>query len=160
MATLVTVLAAVLAVALFVLPVVFPAFKAMRRRWRRRADIAEVSIVGAWDELLDTYTDHGIEIPRGLTRAELGDVLARPAVAALAAAVDTAVFGEHPPRAKPPSPTWDLLTAERRSVKAEARIDGRVRARSDPRFLRAHLAPASSCTVFTAARWKDLPCVS
>ena len=34
--------------------------------------------VGAWDELLDSYTDLGIEIPRGLTRAELGDVLARP----------------------------------------------------------------------------------
>jgi hypothetical protein len=143
------VLAVALAVVLFVLPIaVFPAFKLMRRRWRRQAGIAEVSIVGAWDELLDTYTDLGIEIPRGLTRAELGDVIDRPAVAALAAAVDTAVFGEHPPGVEASAATWDLLTAERRSVRAEAPIMRRVRATMTPasfvRTLRAHRPAQSS----------------
>ena len=148
-ATLVTVVAGVLAVALFVLPIaVFPAFKVIRRRWRRRASIAEVSMVGAWDELLDTYTDLGIEIPRGLTRAELGDVIDRPVVAALAAAVDTAVFGEHPPGVEASTATWDLLTAERRSVRAEATLTRRVHAAMTPasfvRTLRAHRRAQSS----------------
>ena len=148
-ATLITVLAAALAVVLFALPIaVFPVFKVMRRRWRRHADVAEVSIVGAWEELLDTYTDLGISIPRGLTRAELGDVLDRPAVAELAAAVDTAVFGEHPPGVEASAATWDLLTAERRSVRAAAPITRRVRATMTPasfvRTLRAHRHTQSS----------------
>jgi len=132
-ATLITALLAALAAVLVALPVaVFPLFKLMRRRWRRRAGIAEVSIVGAWDELLDTYTDLGINIPRGLTRAELGDVLDRPAVATLAAAVDKAVFGEHPPGADVSEATWGLLAAERRAVTAEAPLSRRVRAAITP----------------------------
>jgi hypothetical protein len=147
-ASLIKALAVVLAIVLFVLPIaVFPVFKLMRRRWRRHAGIAEVSIVGAWDELLDTYIDLGFEIPRGLTRAELGDVIDRPAVAALAAAVDTAVFGEHPPGAEASAATWDMLTAERRSVRAEAPITRRVRAAMSPAsFARTLRAPRQSQT--------------
>lgn len=142
-ATLITVLTAALGVALAVLPfAVFPFFKVIRRRWRRRASVAEVSIVGAWDELLDTYTDLGIDIPRGLTRGELGDVMDRPAVAVLAAAVDTAVFGEHPPGAEASTATWDILTVERRAVMANASLSRRIHAAMTPAsFVRTLRAP-------------------
>jgi hypothetical protein len=127
-ATLVTVLTAVLAVALIVLPIlVFPVAKAMRRGWRRHSGVAEVSMVGAWDELLDTYVDLGIEIPRGLTRAELADVLDRPAAVTLAAIVDRAVFAEHSPTAEASQATWGILTEERRAVAAEAPFRHRAR---------------------------------
>ena len=142
-ATLVTVLTVALAVALVAFPiVVFPVAKAIRRGWRRHVGVAEVSMVGAWDELLDTYVDLGIEIPRGLTRAELADVLDRPAAATLAAIVDRAVFAEHPPGAAASQATWGILTAERRSVAAESALGRRLRAALTPasfvHTLRAH----------------------
>ena len=99
-------------------------------------------MVGAWDELLDTYTDLGMEIPRGLTRAELADVLERPAAATLAAIIDRAVFAEHPPGTEASAATWDILTAERHAVAAEAPLTRRARATITPasflRTLRAH----------------------
>lgn len=132
-----------LAVALVALPLtVFPVAKALRRRWRRRASIPEVSIVGAWDELLDTYTDLGIELPHGLTRPELGDVLARPAVATLAAAVDAAVFGEHPPGQEASRSAWELVDLERHSIAAASALRRRLGATLTPRsFVRRLRTP-------------------
>ena len=102
-------------------------------------------MVGAWDELLDTYTDLGIHIPRGLTRAELGDVLDRPAAAVLAAAVDTAVFGEHPPGTEASVATWEILTSERRAVAASSPLSRRVHAAMTPAsFVRTLRAPRQS----------------
>lgn len=148
-AILVKVLTAALAVALAGLPIiVFPVAKTIRRGWRRHAGVAEVSMVGAWDELLDTYVDLGIEIPRGLTRAELADVLDRPAAATLAAIVDRAVFAEHPPSAEASRATWQILTEERRAVASEAPIRRRARSVLTPasfiRTLRAQRHAQSS----------------
>ena len=148
-ATLVTVLTAALAVALVGLPIiVFPVAKTIRRGWRRHAGVAEVSMVGAWDELLDTYVDLGMEIPRGLTRAELADVLDRPAAATLAAIVDRAVFAEHPPSNEASQATWGILTQERRAVAAEAPFGRRFRSALTPasfiRTLRLHRHAQSS----------------
>lgn len=149
-ATVATTLTAALAVVLVALPIaVFPAFKMARRRARRRAPVPEVSMVGAWDELVDSYTDFGVVVPRGLTRAEFGDVVDRPAAVALAVAVDTAVFGEHPPTADAAAATWAILTAERRRLSAESRAPGRLRAAFTPASFvrtvridrRAHAAP-------------------
>lgn len=136
--TILAVLTGVLAVALVVLPLlVFPVAKAMRRTWRRHAGVPEVAMVGAWDELLDTYTDLGIDLPDGLTRAELADVLGRPAAATLATIVDRAVFAEHPPGAEASQATWGLLLDERRAVASEATFRRRVRAKVTPAsFLR------------------------
>ncbi len=142
-AALVKVLTVALAVGLVMWPLlVFPVAKVMRRRWRRLSEVPEVAMVGAWDELLDTYTDLGIEIPRGLTRAELADVLARPAAVTLADLIDRAVFAEHAPGPEASANTWQILTAERRAVMAEARLVRRARATITPssfkRTLRAH----------------------
>lgn len=140
---LLAVLMVALAGVLLVLPlVVFPVAKVIRRGWRRRAGVPEVAMVGAWDELLDTYTDLGLEIPYGLTRAELADVLERPAAATLAAVIDRAVFAEHPPGTEESAATWDILTVERREVAAAAPWTRRLRAMVTPasfiRTLRAH----------------------
>ena len=140
---LLAVLMVALAGVLLVLPlVVFPVAKVIRRGWRRRAGVPEVAMVGAWDELLDTYTDLGLEIPYGLTRAELADVLERPAAATLAAVIDRAVFAEHPPGTEESAATWDILTVERREVAAAAPWTRRLRAMVSPasfiRTLRAH----------------------
>jgi len=132
-ATLVTVLTVALAVVLGALPfLVFPVAKVVRRRWRRRSRFAEVSMVGAWDELLDTYADLGMELPRGLTRAELADVLGRPAAATLAASVDRAVFAEYPPGPEDSAATWDALMTERRAVASQAPLMRRMRAAMTP----------------------------
>ncbi len=142
-ATLVTFLTGALALTLVVLPLlVFPVMKSIRRRWRRHGRAAEVAMVGAWEELLDTYTDLGFELPRGLTRAELADVLERPAAMALASQVDEAVFGERSPTGEAATAAWDIFAAERRAVGAEVTMTRRARAVMTPssflRTLRVH----------------------
>src|SRR5690606_35767027 len=78
---------------LFVLAplLVFPLAKAARRRWRKRAAVPEVALVGAWHELIDTYVDLGLEVPVSLTRMETADVLGREVASEVADAVDRAV---------------------------------------------------------------------
>ncbi|MFV0634867.1 transglutaminase-like domain-containing protein [Demequina sp.] len=127
---------------LVVLPfLVFPVAKASHRRWRRRAAVPEVAMVGAWEELMDRYTDAGIEIPRGLTRAEVADVLARPPAVAVAAIVDRAVFAEHPPSREASQGLWDIVDDERRALKRElswwARLTSTFTPASFMRTLRA-----------------------
>jgi hypothetical protein len=122
---------------------VFPLAKSSRRRWRRRRNSVEVSLVGAWEELVDSYVDLGIEVPRGLTRAETADVLGRPVAATIAATVDEAVFGEARPSAQTSESTWRLLDAERRAVAKELPWRRRARARLSASSLRrAGRAPA------------------
>lgn len=108
---------------------VFPVAKSSRRRWRRRHTSAEVSMVGAWEELVDTYVDLGLDVPRGLTRAETADVLGRPAAATIAATVDRAVFSEEAPTSQARDAAWRLLDAERRAVAKGTRLRRRLRAR-------------------------------
>src|SRR5699024_11173578 len=92
----------------------FPAGKWLFRRWRRKAVVPDVAIVGAWAELMDRYVDAVVEVPVGLTRAETADVLDRPAAVAVAAIVDRAVFAEHPPTHQASEALWQVLDDERR----------------------------------------------
>jgi hypothetical protein len=122
---------------------VFPLAKRSRRRWRRRHRSVEVSLVGAWEELVDAYVDLGVDVPRGLTRAETADVLGRPVAATIAATVDRAVFSESAPSAQASDATWRLLEAERRAIAKEMPWRRRLRARFTPTSLRrAARAPA------------------
>lgn len=130
------VLAAATAVALVLLPLlVFPVAKRARRRMRRRAREPEAAMVGAWDELVDIYIDHGIEVPQGLTRTETADAVDRPAALELAELVDRAVFSEHPPAVETSAHSWRLLDQERREIVRKAGFRTRVRAALTPASL-------------------------
>jgi hypothetical protein len=87
--------------------------KRYRRRGRREAKVPEVSLVGAWYELVDIYVDNGIPMPREATRSQLARVSGRPSAVALAAAVDRAVFAEHPPGRESSEAAWQIVDAER-----------------------------------------------
>lgn len=118
---------------------VLPLAKASRRRRRRRATQPEVRMVGAWEELVDRYVDLGFDIPRGLTRAEVSDVLERPQASTVAVLVDQAVFAEHPPTPEWGDEVWSIVDNEVREVTAAAPRMRRLRARFTPASLRARL---------------------
>lgn len=131
---------------------VFPVAKALRRTWRRRAPVPEVAMVGAWHELIDTYVDHGIEVPHRLTRLETADLLDRPAAATLAAVIDRAVFAEHPPTKEASEATWDILAEERRAIASSTSLFGRIRATMTPASLMRHLRARKTLTSPTLRR--------
>lgn len=124
-----------LALALLLAPLaVLPVAKALRRRWRRQAQ-AEVSMVGAWEELVDAYVDAGFEVPERLTRGELADLVDREAALVAAYAVDSAVFAEHAPTLEERDALWRLVDDERRQLTAEMRLRQRLGARLSPASL-------------------------
>jgi hypothetical protein len=124
-----------LAALLLVLPALVLVFaKLSRRRLRRGMKVPEVSVVGAWDELVDSYADFGLAVPRALSRAEFARATGRPAARELAALVDRAVFAEHPPGRDASASSWELLDAERAEL---------AHASSFSRRLRALVSPAS-----------------
>lgn len=159
-----------LAALLLVLPVVvLIVAKVVRRRGRRASPVPEAGLVGAWSELVDSYLDHGIEVPDGVTRSAVASAVGRPAATALAQAVDAAVFAEHPPGQVTRDEAWALVDAERRALGSEATLRGRLRALVRPTsFLRGlgtdglvprGLKPGElrsvSLTPFTRLRRKD-----
>lgn len=114
---------------------VFPLAKSLRRKWRRRVAVPEVAMVGAWQELIDTYVDHGIDVPQGLTRLETADVLERPTASVMAAVIDRAVFAEHPPTQEARNATWEMLDLERKEISSSVPLFGRIRATFTPASL-------------------------
>ncbi|MFN3867374.1 MAG: transglutaminase-like domain-containing protein, partial [Demequina sp.] len=138
---------------LLVLPfLVFPVTKRMHRRWRRRVAVPEVAMVGAWEELMDRYVDAGIDVPRGLTRAETSDVLDRPAAASVAAIVDRAVFAEHPPTREASEALWAMLDDERAALRREIPMSRRIRASLTPASLLLRLRSQRTQEVSTLRR--------
>ena len=125
---------------LLVLPVLVLAFaKSSRRRWRRASRVPEVSIVGAWEELVDTYADNGMPVPRAASRREFALASARPTAVALATLVDRAVFAEHPPGRDVSEHSWQLLDEERAQLAAATGFKQRLIARLSPAsFLRSY----------------------
>lgn len=127
---------------------IFPVAKSARRRWRRRAAVPEVAMVGAWHELIDNYVDLGIPVPVALTRAETADVVDREAAAFVADAVDRAVFSEHPPTRESSEEAWGIVARERKAVAAQVPLARRIRAAFTPtsliRTLRAHSTNTTS----------------
>lgn len=88
--------------AIVFLPMLFVALAKRRRRGRRRSERPDRSSAGAWDELVDRYSELGFEPPERATRLQTASVLGRQAteqglgagteLATLAAAVDRDVF--------------------------------------------------------------------
>lgn len=122
-----------LAALLLVLPALVLVFaKISRRRLRRSMRVPEVSVVGAWDELVDSYADFGLAVPRALSRLEFAKATRRPAALQLAALVDRAVFAEHPPGRDASVSSWELLDAERAELSLGSTVSRRLRALVSP----------------------------
>ncbi len=131
---------------------IFPLTKWARRRWRRHAATDEVRIVGAWDELIDTYVDLGFNIPQGLTRLELADVLERPHATELALVADRAVFAAHPPEADSGNHAWELVRAEKQQVAGLVPWGRRLRSLFTPASLVRTLRTQATTTTPTLRR--------
>ena len=115
--------------------------KTLRRRSRRDAPVPEVSIVGAWDELVDTYVDNGVEVERNQTRGAIASEIGRPAAVALAVTVDRAVFAENPPGRDASDHAWMLVDGERAALRRASTRMERVRAGLSPASFLRYLDP-------------------
>ena len=92
--------------------------KRVRRGRRRRSPVPEVSVVGAWAELMDTRTDTG-EPPLTGTRRDIAAAMGSAGAVELAALTDIAVFAEHPPTREAADRAWTLVDAERARIRTE-----------------------------------------
>ncbi|MWC00410.1 transglutaminase domain-containing protein, partial [Agromyces seonyuensis] len=99
--------------------------KSLRRRGRR-AGTPEAAIVGAWEELLDRYADLGVPFDQSATRASAAAASGRPAAVALAAAVDHAVFSEHPPPVELADWAWQTVDAELEELRGARTLRARI----------------------------------
>lgn len=127
---------AALALLLLLLPaLVLLVAKVVRARGRRDDAIPEVSIVGAWSELVAGYVDHGMPVPERVSRAAAAVAVARPRAAELAALVDRAVFAEHPPADDDRRTAWQLVDEERRELRAGTPARRRILAAIAPASL-------------------------
>jgi hypothetical protein len=125
-----------LAALLLVLPVaVLAVAKILRRRSRRDAPHPEVSMVGAWAELVATYVDLGYAVPERVSRLMAARAVGRARALDLAAAVDRAVFAEHPADPAASAASWKLVDDERRELAASIPWGRRLRAAIVPASL-------------------------
>lgn len=87
--------------------------KRLRRRNRRQSPEPKESIIGAWNEYVDTAVDFGNDAPSYLTRLELVALHAnqQPSQSdiALAEGVDRAVFSAEPPSREQSEALWQLV---------------------------------------------------
>jgi transglutaminase-like putative cysteine protease len=109
---------------------VVAAIKALRRRRRRRGS-GDRQAAGAWDELLDRYSELGFDVPGGLTRRRIASGLepqlpepAQGSVAVLAGRADDAVFSG---REIAPDEVDDVWTEAMASVELARRASTRMR---------------------------------
>jgi transglutaminase-like putative cysteine protease len=109
--------------------------KATRARRRRRAAEPHEAVRGAWDELVDRYTELGLSVPVRATRRRTARVLAGqvavPGLEPAAERVDAAVFGDAALADSIVVTAWhdtdDLVRAARESLPARARMLSRYR---------------------------------
>ena len=157
LAALLPILAAVgtgvLALFLLLLPLLFLLFiKGSRRRRRRAEPVPEVRVVGAWDELIDGYSDHRIDVPFGATRQSIAEAVGREPAMRLAAAVDAAVFAQHPPTRESADAAWALVDAERASLAESSTLFERITAAVTLSSFLRHFTPravlAASLSLF------------
>lgn len=131
-----------LGLALLLLPAAVLLFaKRFRRRARRAADEPEVRTVGAWDELVDSYADHGVDIDQTRTRSSIARGIGRPAAVELAALVDRAVFAQTPPARAASDSAWRIVDDERRVLARASTRGERIRAAVSPASFLRHLDP-------------------
>lgn len=124
--------AAVVAAGCLVLPLAtLLAAKGVRRASRRRGE-PEVAIVGAWDELVDTWIDYRLMDRDAGTRVQLARRVGRPAAHRLARIADRAVFGEQIPGDADRDAAWAIVREERKALSAGVPFWQRMRATLTP----------------------------
>ena len=134
--------ALLLTIALLVLPAVALAVaKTVRRTRRRSQPVPEVAIVSAWEELVDSYIDSGVNRTMSGSRRQVAAELDRPGAARLAILADLAVFAEHPPRQPDGEEAWAIVDAERQALDSSTTRWGRIRALLSPESFVRRLGP-------------------
>lgn len=143
----------VLSLLLLLLPILFLLIlKVVRQRRRRSAPDPEVSLVGAWDELMDLYIDYGVNLPAHATRDHMATLIGRPRAATLAVMIDAAVFAEHAPAREASEHAWALIRLERAELASESTFSTRMKAafalRSFVRYLPERTGRAMGISLF------------
>jgi hypothetical protein len=130
---------AFLVVALLAAPFVgVVAAKASRRRRRRRAKDPALRILGAWRELTDSATDHGLRIPTGATRREAARAVTHPQANVLARVVDRVDFAPEAADAREADRVWLAVDSARADLAAQQGRRRRWRAALSARSLRRY----------------------
>jgi hypothetical protein len=91
--------------------------KLRRRRERREALDPSVSILGAWEEFVDTSVDAGSPLPKRQTRSEIANLFARSEGGALAVYADEAAFAPYEPDEVTVEKAWALVDDQRRGLR-------------------------------------------
>ena len=143
-----TVAISLLVALLLILPLLTLLIAKMLRRRRRASGDAELRLVGAWEELVDLYLDHGVTMPGDGTRVQRAEAATRPAAGQLARLVDTAVFSPHPSADADAAVAWEIVDRERseldRGSRRWRRLRSRLRMRSFLERIRSPRKPALS----------------
>jgi len=108
------------------------AAKVLRRVQRRRGD-PEVSIVSAWDELIDESLDLGIIEAEEGTRRQTAARIGGSHATMLAEVVDRAVFGATAPTEADREEAWRLVGVQTDALRASVSGGRRLRAAVRPR---------------------------
>ena len=123
------------ALALLALLLAFiPAVKRIRRRARKRQRTPELRAVGAWHELLDTYTDSGVHVPARQSRARTVQAIADSGAEIehgewIAATVDQAVYAHEGVSPETSDHLWSVVDAQIRARRAQIGPWARLRTR-------------------------------
>jgi hypothetical protein len=76
-----------------------------------------VSILGAWEEFVDTSVDAGSPLPKRQTRSEIANLFARSEGGALAVYADEAAFAPYEPDEVTVEKAWALVDDQRRGLR-------------------------------------------
>lgn len=104
------------------------AAKSIRRRHRRRQSNPVMRIVGGWEELVDSYTDHGLIVAERATRTEMATEFGAPEMMELAIAADRAVFSGVPISGTEADNFWIQVETERQRTAQRGNLRQRIKA--------------------------------
>lgn len=122
--------------------------KRLRRQARRRRDDPVQQITGGWDELVDTWIDHGAAVPGNQTRTEWAQSLTGATAVGLAERADQAVFSGGAVSAEQAASYWQDVDAERLRLGAVGTRWQQWRSRvSLASFMRTRSKPVGSGTI-------------
>lgn len=150
--------------ALVFLPMLIVAAVKARRMRKRRAGAAADQAAGAWEELVDRYSELGYDVPPKLTRSMVATTLetqfpateqqAPPRLRVLASETDELVFSGREPEPAESDAVWstalEAVDTARASATGRTRLLSRYRVRS-ARDLAARLTTTASATTTSAS---------
>ncbi len=119
-----------LALALIALPLLFlPFAKRRRERGRRREADPELRAIGAWQEIVDSAVDAGVELPEGASRAEIAEAIGTAPARWAAGIATKAVFSAQGVSEQEAEWMWAAVDADRAEREAGLSRARRLRQR-------------------------------